>query len=274
MRDPREQVAYASDAFAATGGKLPLESDRNTAAIAASATLRKAGVQLGVELEIEKGLPIGSGLGSSAASAVAAAFAVNVLVGSPLRKIDLIEPCVEAESVVSGKHADNVAPAVLGGLVLVRSVEPLDLIRLPTPEGLCIAVVVPQFELSTKEARAAIPSHIPLSSLVRNSANLASLVAACYAGDLGLIGRALHDDVVTPVRAKLIPGCSEVMQAAMATGAMAASISGSGPSMFALCHSSSRAQAVAKAMIDAFASAGLAACSYVSPLDCPGVRRL
>lgn len=255
------------------GGKLPQEADANTAGIAAAAVLRRAGIDMGVELELHKGLPIGSGLGSSAASAVAAAYAVNLLVGSPLRKQQLIEPCLEAEAKVAGRHADNVAPCLLGGLVLVRSVDPLDVVRLPVPEGLTIVVCVPAFELSTRKAREALPAEVPLQAMVRNAANLSALVSALYGGDIDLIGRCIVDDVVTPARAALIPGATDVMDGAMGAGALASSISGAGPTIFALCHSTSSAKRVGLVMQRAFAAAGLESKLHVSPLDCPGVRR-
>lgn len=254
------------------GGRLPQEPAENTAAIAARATLARAGVSAGVELELVKGLPIGSGLGSSAASAAAAAFAVNELIGGPLRKVDLVEPCLEAEAVVSGRHADNVAPALLGGLVMVRGTDPLDLVRLPVPEGLLVVVVTPAFELATRRAREVLPESVPLGSSIRSSANLGTFVAACFSGDLGLLGRALSDEIVTPARAPLIPGCREVMSAAARAGALGSSISGAGPSIFALCHSPATAARVAQAMVAAFKRAGLEATHVVSPADCPGAR--
>jgi len=255
-------------------GALPMEAPRNTAGIAAIATLRKAGVQVGVELDLAKGLPLGSGMGSSAASAAAAAFAVNLLVGSPLRKADLILPCVEAEEAVSGRHADNVAPSLLGGLVLVRSVDPLDVVRLPVPDGLMIAVVTPVFELATRKARAVLPKEVPLVSHVSNTANLAALVSAFYSNDLALLARCLPDAIVTPARAGLIPGCMDVIDSALEAGALASSISGSGPSMFAFCRSAHSAAEVGAAMVAAFGRAGLEASAVVSPGDCPGVRRV
>ena len=258
------------------GGALPHEAERNTAGIAALATLRRAGMEsVGVELEVHKGLPLGSGLGSSAASAAAAAYAVNLLLGAPLRKNELVEPCIEAEAAVSGRHADNVAPALLGGLILVRSLEPLHLIRLPVPEGLRVVVVTPAFELPTKQARAVLPATVPLQTMVRNSANLATLVVACFSGDLGLFSSGVADEVVTPARAALIPGCDAVLAAARAAGALASSISGAGPSLFALCHSPRSAEAIAAAMVAAFREAGgLDARAVLSPADCPGVRAL
>ena len=256
------------------GGRLPREAEKNTAGIAALATLRKAGIRAGIELELEKGLPIGSGLGSSAASAAAAAFAVNRLVGSPLRKGELIGPCIEAEAAVSGPHADNVAPSLLGGLVLVRSLEPLEVLRLPLPEGLMLAIVSPDFALETREARAILPESVPLRALVRNTANVAAFVSACYSGDLALLARCIEDEVVTPVRAALIPGGLDVIRAALDTGALGSSISGAGPAVFALCRSLLSARAAAAAMTEAFARAGLASTTLLSPADCPGARRV
>ena len=256
------------------GGALPREAADNTAGIAAWHTLKKAGLEVGLELEIDKGLPIGSGLGSSAASAAAAAQAVNLLLGSPLRKKELIGPCIEAEAAVSGRHADNVAPALLGGLILIRALQPLDLVRLPIPEDLFVVVVTPEVELSTKEARAVLPGSVPLPDLVSNTANLAALVSAFHSGDLGLIARCVPDKVVTPARAELIPGCMDVINAALDAGALGSSISGSGPSVFSFCHSQRSGIQVAGAMAAAFSKAGLSCRKVVSPGNCSGVRRL
>lgn len=256
------------------GGVLPRDPTLNTAGIAAARTLELAGIASGVELELHKGLPLGSGLGSSAASAAAAAYAVDCLFGSPLRKADLVEPCLRAEARVSGRHADNVAAALLGGLVLVRRVDPLDVIRLPVPEGLTIAVVTPRHEVSTRDARAVLPAAVDLSAHVRASADLAAFVGACFSGDLALLARAIQDEIVTPARAPLIPGCLEVIQAALDAGALGSAISGSGPSIFALCRSPRSAEAAGAAMVAAFDRAGLPASVIVSTADAPGVRRL
>ena len=255
-------------------GVLPLDPEKNTAGIAAAATLAKAGIATGVALTLHKGMPIGSGLGSSAASAAAAAYAVNLLIGSPLRKAELVGPCLAAEAAVSGRHADNVAAALLGGLILVRSLDPIDLVRLPVPEGLVVAVVTPKMEVSTRAARAALPKNVPLASLVRNTAHVGAFISACYSGDLGLLGRSISDAVATPARVPLIPGCAGVIDAALDAGALGSSISGAGPSIFALCRSERSAGEVAAAMVGAFATAGLAADAVVSPADCPGARRV
>ncbi len=255
------------------GGALPLDARQNTAAVAAAATLARAGVQAGVELELHKGLPIGSGLGSSAASAVAAAFATNLLIGSPLRKRDLVEPCLDAEAVVSGRHADNVAPSLLGGLVLIRRLAPLDVLRLPVPEGLWLAVVTPELSVSTREARDVLPAEVPLAALVATAANLGGLVSACYTDDLDLLARCIVDDVVAPRRLALIPGGPSAIDAALAAGALGSTVSGAGPSIVALCRSARDAARVAAVMVEAFAQAGYAAASRTSSADCPGVRQ-
>jgi len=254
------------------GGVLSLDAGSNTAGIAATETLRLAGASGGIELDLCKGMPMGSGLGSSAASAAAAAVGVNRVLGEPLTPEELVACCVEAETAVSGRHADNVAPAVLGGCVLVRSVDPLDVRRLPVPPGLQVVVVTPAFELPTREAREALPDTVPMGTLVRNSANLSALIHALHTGDLELLGRSLNDEIVTPARMPLIPGCDAVMRAAREAGALGSSISGAGPSVFALCGDPSRADAVTTAMTKAFAEAGLTSTAVVSPADCPGAR--
>ncbi len=253
-------------------GELPTDAKRNTAGIAATITLKLAGVTTGIELELEKGLPLGSGLGSSAASAAAAAWAVNRLIGSPLMDLDLVEACLEAETVVSGRHADNVAAAVMGGLVMVRSVDPLDVVRLPVPRGLTIAVVTPDFVLHTAEGREALPKTVSLQEMVANQAALAGLVSAFYMGDMALLGRSLEEHIVTPARTPLIPGAKEVIEAANLAGALGSGLSGSGPSVFALCEDHEIARDVAGAMAEAYSKAGLASQVIVSPADCPGAR--
>ncbi len=253
-------------------GMLPRVSARNTAVIAAKATLKKAGVTLGLQIDLSKGLPIGSGLGSSAASAAAAAYATNRIIGSPLRRSQLIGPCVEAEAAVSGRHADNVAPALLGGLVLVRSLEPMDVIRLPIPSGLAVIVVTPAMSLPTKEARAVMPKVLPLQESVDNAANLGAFIAACHSGDITLMGRCVIDGIATPARLGLVPGGELVMTRAMESGALGAAMSGAGPSFFALCRSFRSARECGTAMAGAFKEAGLSCTVSLSRLDCPGAR--
>jgi homoserine kinase len=254
-------------------GRLPRGIDANTAGIAARETLRHAGLRAqGVALTIRKGLPIGSGLGSSAASAAAAAWAINALLETPLAAADLIEPCLAAEEAVSGRHADNLAPALLGGLVLVRRLDPLDWVRVPTPQGLSVVVVTPAFELKTQVARKALPLAVTLPTQVRQSADLGALIAAGFTNDAALFGRALNDGIATPARLPLIPGGPEAILAAREAGALGAGISGAGPSIFAIVETD--AERVGAQMQAAFAHANLTATVHHSPLDAPGARLL
>ena len=272
-RVPEPGIRFAS--VKNDGGTLPWEPMANTASIAAAEVLAMAQMKVGIELELDKGVPIASGLGSSAASAAAGALAVNLLLGSPLPKLDLIKACLAAEAAVSGRHLENAAAALLGGLVLVRSADPLDVVRLPLIDDLTVVVVTPEFELTTQKARAVLPTEVSLQAMVRNSADLGALVAALHSGDLALLGRAIDDRVVTPARAELIPGCSEVFKAAVDNGALGSTISGAGPSIVALCRSVRNAKEVATAMQAAFLdTAGLRSESVISSADCPGARKL
>ncbi|MEQ8766497.1 MAG: homoserine kinase [Planctomycetota bacterium] len=255
-----------------TGVVVGGDPARNTAVIAAKAVLAACRSERGVELSLEKGLPIGSGLGSSAASAAAAALAVSVLLGSPLDERALILCALEAEAKVSGRHADNVAPALLGGIVLVRSLEPLEVVRLPVPAALTFAVVTPQITLLTRDARAVLPAQISLPEHTRGTAQVAGLVTALHSGDLGLLSRCLDDALVTPARLPLIRGGRSALDAAREAGALGGSISGSGPSLFAVCDSRESAQRCRDAMITAFEAAGVAASGVVSSADCSGAR--
>jgi len=253
---------------------LSTDANRNTAGIAALETLRLAKSDIGVELHIEKGLPIGSGLGSSAASAAAAATAINLLLGRPFRKHELIAPCLAAEAAVSGRHADNIAPALLGGLIMVRSLDPIEILRLPIPSGLTIGVVTPDCVIETKAARDALPDPLPLPTAIENSANLAALISACHVGDISLLARCMHDQIATPTRRTLIPGFDEVIAAALNAGAIGAGISGSGPSLFTLCRSEMSCADAVASMQAAFQRAGLQSTTTVSPADCPGSRHV
>ena len=197
----RDSPGVSISSISGDDGRLPLEPEKNTAGIAALEVLKRAGATDGVELQIEKRMPLGSGLGSSASSAAAAAVGTNMLLGEPLTGEQLVSCCVEAEAIVSGRHADNVAPAVLGGLILVRQVDPLKIVRLPIPEGLAVCVVTPEFELPTRQAREALPKEVPMAKSIENASNLATLIHALHSGDLELLRGALHDPIVTPARA-------------------------------------------------------------------------
>lgn len=252
------------------GGRLPRDA-RNTAAVAAKGFLQRIGNPFGVEISLEKRMPLSSGLGSSAASAVAAVYGANLLAGSPLAVRELLPFTMEAERAACGTaHADNVAPSLLGGFALIRSYSPLDVVQLPVPAGLACAVVHPHTEVRTEDARRILKKEIRLSDAVHQWGNLAALVAALFNGDLALLGRSLEDVVAEPARSILIPGFAAVKSAALASGALGCSISGSGPSVFALCSSQEAAAAAGKAMVDAFAGAGLQSDLYLSSVNTRG----
>jgi homoserine kinase len=253
------------------GGKLPLDPARNTASVAASRFLEAIGFPFGLDIELSKGMPLASGLGSSAASSVAAVFGANLLAGSPLSPRQLLPFTLKAEEVACGAaHADNVAPALLGGFILIRSYEPLDLVKLPVPEGLAAAIAHPHTEIKTEDARRILKKELRLADAVRQWGNLAALVAALYERDFQLLSRSLQDVVAEPRRAMLIPGFARVKEAALAGGALGCSISGSGPSMFALCSSLEAAGAAGRAMQETFRQVGLECDLFVSPINPSG----
>ena len=256
-------------------GRLPREAERNTATVAARALLEHLGGPFGVEVVLHKRMPLSSGLGSSAASSVAAVVATNLLAGSPLEPHGLLPFVMEAEKVACGTaHADNVAPSLLGGFVLIRSYNPLDVIELPVPGGLAAAIVHPHTEVRTEDARRILKRSIGLETAVKQWGNLAGLVASLYQGDLSLLSRCLTDVVAEPVRSLLIPGFQEVKAAATNAGALGCSISGSGPSVFALCSGLEDAERVGESMVEAFAAAGLDSDLFVSLVNRNGPRML
>ena len=199
---------------------------------------RSSRASSGLRLHLRKGLPLASGLGSSAASAVAAALAVSDLLQLPVDSHEILAAALEGERVVAGAgHADNAAACLFGGLVLVRSTDPLDVVRLPVPEGLSVAVLRPHLELSTRESRELLGSEVRLEDAVQQWANVGALVAGLHSGDLDLVSRSLVDVIAEPIRSRRVPGFSEVKRAALDAGALGSSLSGSGPSIFALCRS-------------------------------------
>jgi homoserine kinase len=233
-------------------GRLPRDAAKNTAGVAARALLERLGEKRGVALTIRKGLPLSSGLGGSAASAVAAVVAVDALLDARSSLETLMACAFEGERVGAGSaHGDNIAPAVYGGLVLVRVANPPDVVRLPVPAGLTAVVVHPDLEIETARARAMLGSTVPLADAIRQWANLGAFVDALHRSDFDLMARSLEDTIAEPRRAPLVPGLAQIKLAAAEAGALGCSLSGSGPSLFALCRSSDSAQAVAAAMTGA-----------------------
>lgn len=255
-------------------GRLPREAMRNTAGVAAEALLTRLGERRGVALSIRKGLPLSSGLGGSAASAVAAVVAVDALfeARSPL---EMLMACAfEGERIGAGSaHGDNIAPCLYGGFVLVRSAHPPDIVRLPVPDGLIAVVVHPDLEIETSRARALLGDSVRLADAIQQSANLGALVDALHRSDFELLARSLEDRIAEPRRAALVPGLAVVKQAAVDAGALGCSLSGSGPSLFALCRGEDVARRVAAAMAAVVLRfIGTAPQTYVSPIALQGAR--
>lgn len=270
-------------------GWLTKDPTRNVAGVSAQSVLAdllatgrvgpdpESGRVPGVRLRLHKQMPLASGLGSSAASSVAGALAVNELFGAPLSRRELLTHAVAGERVASGaSHADNAAPSLFGGCVLIRSYSPLDLIELPVPERLRVVVAHPHCRVSTAKARALLRGRgFVIEHAVANLGNLGALVAGLFRGDLELIGRSIEDRMVEPLRAALIPGYFPVKNAARQAGALGCSISGSGPSVFAFADSDDAAARVGTAMRDAFRdAAGLDADIFAGPVNTTGAHRL
>lgn len=275
------------------GGRVPTDPARNCAAVAAQAVLDRLGGErgseptaaprdgppspsVGVALDVRKGLPLASGLGGSAASAAAGAVATDALLGGGLDRTALLECAMAGERQGSGAtHADNVAPALAGGFVLVPPGEPLRIVQLPTPADLVAAVVRPHMEVETAKARALLGDAIALSAGIQQWGNAAGLVAGLYAEDWELLGRCIDDAVAEPARAQLVPGFETAKRRALEAGAVGAGLSGSGPSVFAFCRGRSAARNAARAMADAFRDeAGVDADVIVSPPSPVGARVL
>jgi homoserine kinase len=253
---------------------LPRDPARNTAAIAAQAVFARLDVRRGAVLRVAKGLPLSGGQGGSAASAIAGAVAADRLADGGLTAEALLACALTAEASVAGRHLDNLAPSLLGGLVLVRSLEPMDVVSLSVPPSLRIVLAHPAMELATRDARAALPAEVPRHVALEQGANIAAIVAGALLGDLRLMGRGVHDAIAEPARAPMLPGFREAKSAAMAAGALGCSISGAGPTAFALVDDDALAQAVASAMVAAYRDAGLDATWRVAEVDRLGAREV
>lgn len=256
------------------GGRLPRDGTKNTAGVAAQALLTRLGETRGVALTIRKGLPLSSGLGGSAASAAAAVVAVNALFGGGATRDVLIECALEGERLGAGSsHADNIAPCICGGFVLVRSANPPDIVTLPVPAGLTAVVIHPDLEIETAKARALLGTTVALGDAVKQWANLGAFVHAVHTGDFALLSRSLEDTIAEPRRAPLVPGLAQIKQAAADAGALGSSLSGSGPSLFALCRGDETANRVAAAMNAAIQQhIGGESQTYISRISGQGAR--
>lgn len=254
------------------GHLIPAERKKNTASVAVDAYLEVTGnthINLGIALE--KNLPLGSGMGSSSSSSAAAVFAANYLLGSPLTTEELIPFAMEGERIACGSaHADNVAPSLLGGFVLIRSYNPLDIISVTCPDDLFCTVVHPHVELHTSDARRILKMDIAMGNAIRQSANTAGFMVALLNKDYALLSKSMQDLLAEPKRAQLIPGFDAIKKTALETGALGCGISGSGPSMFALCKGETSAKIISKTIQEGFLKVGLASEGFVSSLNAKG----
>lgn len=252
---------------------LPTDPTKNVAGVAAQALLKDYPLSGGICIEIDKGILPGSGIGSSAASAVGAVVGVNALLEKPLAKEDLLPYALAGEAIASqAKHADNIAPALLGGMILVRSVEPMDVLKLPCPKELFIVVLHPQIELKTAEARALLGENVLLKNAIQQWANVGALVHALHTQDDDLLARSLQDVVAEPVRKKLIPGYDPIKASAMDNGALGCGISGAGPSIFALVKGKEKGEQVAKAMANNCTQLGINHKVHLSAINSRGAE--
>jgi homoserine kinase len=256
------------------GFPLPADPAHNTAGAPLIAMLEELDQPIGFEVIINKQIKPGSGVGSSAASAAGSVVAANHLLGNRFSKEDLVRFALFGEKVASGvKHADNVAPCIYGGITLIRSIFPLDIISIPAPP-LHVTVVHPQIEVRTSDARQILRKQVLLKDAIRQWGNIAGLVAGFMKEDYDLIGRSLEDVIIEPVRSMLIPGFDEVKEKCKAAGALGGGISGSGPSIFMLSKDLATAEALDRIMKDIYTRIGLDHHTYVTTINNEGVKVL
>ncbi|WMI67421.1 homoserine kinase [Mangrovimonas sp. YM274] len=257
------------------GYDLPLEAEKNVAGVAALALLEDAKPEFGFDIEIYKNIKPGSGIGSSSASASGSVYAINELLGRPYNKTQLSYFAMKGEALASGcEHADNIAPGIFGGFTLVKSIDPLEILEIPTPTELYATIVHPQIEIKTSEARAILPKDIPLQKAITQWANLGSLVHGLHTNDYELISKSLHDVVIEPYRSTLIPYFQEVKALAQKHGALGSGISGSGPSIFILSKGEDIANKVAHAAEALYSKTNLDFNIHVSKINTQGIKTL
>lgn len=256
-------------------GQLPRDASKNTAGVAALSVLRSLGETCGIRMKIRKGLPLASGLGSSAASAVGAAVAVNAVLGSPLSAIELLPACLDGEALVSGYHADNVAPCLLGGIRLVPNVSVSETYQLPIPESLYLALITPDIAVPTALARSALPTSVSLRDMVWQTGAVARLLTAIFQGDIRTMATAMESDrVVEPSREHLMPLLREMRRVAKQEGAYGLVISGAGPTLCALCDQKEIAERVANTLKTAYEVAGIISVARSTCVSETGCRLL
>ena len=257
------------------GFKLPFETELNVAGVSALAMYQELQPDCGFEIEIKKNIKPGSGIGSSAASAVGSVYGINALLGSPLNKTQLTQFAIKGEALASGsEHADNIAPALFGGFTLVKSVSPLEILQIPSPDNLYVTIIHPQIEIKTAISRAILPKNVPLENAINQWANVGSFIHSLHTSDYPLMQRSLHDVIIEPHRSKLIPHYNEVKQQTLNAGALGTNISGSGPSIFSLCEGIENANKVRDVMRNIYSNTGIEFDVHVSKINTQGVKIL
>jgi len=250
---------------------LPREPEKNVCSYVIQRLFFDQKVSFGVNIAIRKGIPLSSGMGGSAASSAAALTAANQLLQKPLSSIELLAYALLGEELATGyPHGDNVTPCLFGGFTLLRSIDPLKVEQLPVPENLTVALVHPHKRLDTRLSREALGSTFAIRDVTRQAALLAGFIAGCYTNDLKLIGESLEDVLVEPRRAPLIEGFSAVKEAALKAGALGMSLSGSGPSVFALCDGAARADRVKDAIVSVWEHMGIASEAWSADISASG----
>ncbi|MEO7983420.1 MAG: homoserine kinase [Bacteroidota bacterium] len=267
LLDEPRVVIHNKDNF-----NLPTEAEKNVAGVVLLSVIERMNHTIGFEITIEKNIKPGSGIGSSAASAAGAAVAANHLLGNIFSADDVVQFAMNGEKLASGvKHADNIAPCILGGVNLVRSIHPLDIISIPSPD-LFVTVVHPQIEVRTSDARQILRQQVLLKDAIKQWGNIAGLVTGFMKNDLDLIGRSLEDVIIEPIRSILIPGFHEVKANCKDAGALGGGISGSGPSIFMLSKEEKTAKAVESVMKDVYNRIGIDFNTYVTTINKRGVE--
>ena len=257
------------------GFELPFKTELNVAGVSALAMYETLQPDCGFEIEIYKNIKPGSGIGSSAASAVGSVFGMNALLGSPYNKTELTQFAMKGEALASKcEHADNLAPALFGGFTLVKSLSPLEILEIPSPDNLYATIIHPQIEVKTADSRAILPKEVKLQEAIVQWANFGSLIHSLHTNNYQLMKRSLHDAIIEPHRSKLIPFYKEVKQAALNAGALGTNISGSGPSIFSLCKGVETATLVSDSIKKVYLNTGIKFDIHISKINIEGIKVL
>ncbi len=257
------------------GFELPFKTELNVAGVSALEMYEALQPDCGFEIEIYKNIKPGSGIGSSAASAVGSVFGMNALLGKPFNKTELTQFAMKGEALASKcEHADNLAPALFGGFTLVKSLSPLEILEIPSPDNLYATIIHPQIEIKTVDSRAILPKEVKLQEAIVQWANFGSLIHSLHTNNYQLMKSSLHDAIIEPHRSKLIPFYKEVKQAALNAGALGTNISGSGPSIFSLCKGIETATLVSDAIKKVYLSTGIKFDIHISKINIEGIKVL